>query len=239
MREQLADKLWTVEGDPISFYTVPYELRMTVIRLADGSLMLHSPVQCTDETRRVVAELGTVRYLVSPNKLHHFFLGPWAEASPGAEIWASPGLREKRPDLAFAGELGDQPEPGWADDVDQCLFGGSFFMNEIVFFHRPSRSLILGDLIENHDPDKVHGPQRLWLRANRALAPEAVTPRLWQLTFWKRRAARRALARIRAWRPERVLVTHGPIIRSGGAERIEHSLGWAGRASSRQGWFTR
>ena len=69
---------------------------MTVIRLADGSLMLHSPVQCNDETRALVEELGPVRYVVSPNKLHHFFLGRWAEACPGAEIWAPPGLRRKR-----------------------------------------------------------------------------------------------------------------------------------------------
>src|SRR5688500_9025144 len=97
---------------------------MTVIRLAGSRLFVHSPVAAQAELMREVQSLGTVAYVVAPNRLHHLFAGDWQQACPGASLYVAPGLEQKRPDLAIAGRLGDQPEGGWADSIDQALVSG-------------------------------------------------------------------------------------------------------------------
>ena len=37
----------------------------------------------------VVRALGPVRHLVSPNKLHHLFLGAWQARFPDAKLWGT------------------------------------------------------------------------------------------------------------------------------------------------------
>lgn len=67
---------------------------------------------------------------------------------------APPGLKVKHPDLSFYKELADEPEPEWREVLKQKVVRGSWFKSEVVFFHEPSETLILGDLIENHSPLK-------------------------------------------------------------------------------------
>ena len=227
-RREVAENVWTVEGERIRFLTIPYALRMFVVRLSDGSLLLDSPVQLTPESRAAVDELGPVRHIVAPNRLHHLFAGHWSEAYPEAELHGAPGLARKRRDLRWSGELGDAPEQAWARDVDQCLFGGSWFLEEIVLFHRASRTMMVADLVENHDLATIPPLRGLFLRILGARAPDAVTAIIWQLTFWNRSVARRARDKMRSWKPERILVTHGPCIESDAAAFLEHALAWLG-----------
>jgi len=39
----IAESVWVVDGDPISAMGLKLPVRMTVVRLKDGGLMLHSP----------------------------------------------------------------------------------------------------------------------------------------------------------------------------------------------------
>jgi hypothetical protein len=99
--------------------------------------------------------LGEVSYLISPNKLHHLFLAEWLEAYPSAKSYAAPGLKEKRPDLRFDGDLREAAEPAWGNEIAQTLFRGSLAMEEALFFHKASHTLLLTDLIENFDPSTL------------------------------------------------------------------------------------
>ncbi|MGE5167053.1 MAG: DUF4336 domain-containing protein, partial [Deltaproteobacteria bacterium] len=115
---------------------------MAVARLADGSVWVWSPVALTGELADAVNVIGPVRCIVSPNKLHHLFLGEWAQRWPDAQLYAPPGLARKISGLRFHAELGDTPDPAWEADIDQVVFRGSFAMSEVVFFHRASRTAI-------------------------------------------------------------------------------------------------
>lgn len=113
------DRRWIAEM-PLRFYGVEVGARMSVCRLsgeADG-LWVHSPIRLTGELKQELDTLGPVRFVVSPNKLHHLFVADYVAAYPEARIYASPGLPEKRPDLGFHGVLGDTPELGWVRDLD-------------------------------------------------------------------------------------------------------------------------
>jgi len=223
MLTRLDEGLWTAEGEPIDFLGFPYEIRMTVVRLGDGSLWLHSPVQISGPLREAVDALGPVRHLVTPNKLHHLFLRDWKEAYPDAKLWAPPGLARRRPSLSFDGELGDEPEPGWADVLDQRVVRGSWAMEEVIFFHRPTRTLVLGDLIENHRPERFTPGKRRIARLNRMFGD---TPINWRVTFWNRGPARETMREVLGWEPRRVVVMHGPCIDRNAGEELRRAFRW-------------
>ncbi len=80
---------------------------------------------------------------------YHLFMKDCARLYPQAKLYASPGLAEKRKDLTFYGVLKNSPESEWQKDLDQTIFEGNRFLEEVVFFHGLSRTLILTDLCFN------------------------------------------------------------------------------------------
>jgi Domain of unknown function (DUF4336) len=220
--------VWIAEGPTVSFFGFPYPTRMALVRLANGELWVWSPIDVNDELKREVAALGPVRHVVSPNKLHHLFLSAWAQAWPEAKLYASPGLVRKRADLRFAAELGDEPDPAWARDIDQVIFRGSFAMEEVVFFHRSSRSALITDLVQKFEPSMLRGWRRWLMQLDGMVGPGGSTPREWRLSFWNREAARRALRKALAWNPERLIIAHGTWVPENGREILRRSLAWLG-----------
>ncbi|MFY9655392.1 MAG: hypothetical protein WAK01_02225 [Methylocystis sp.] len=81
---------WTADGATASFFSFPYPTRMALIRLADGGLFVWSPIALATELKAKVEDWGDPKFLVSPNKLHHLFLGEWKAAYPPARFFASP-----------------------------------------------------------------------------------------------------------------------------------------------------
>jgi hypothetical protein len=198
---------------------------MTTIRLPDQKLMLHSPIAATPDLVREVEALGTVAYLIAPNRLHHLFVSEWQRACPDASTFVAPDLEAKRPDLEITGLLGDDAEPGWQGTVDQILVRGLPFMNEVVFFHRPSATLIATDLAFNIGPSS---PPLTRAAFRLAGTYQRLSPTLLERLLVRDRAAfRRSLERILEWPFERVIVAHGEVSETGGREELERSYAWA------------
>lgn len=222
MRELDRD-LWVVER-PQRFYALEVGTRMTVMRLADGSLLLHSPVALDPALRGELDALGSVRYAVAPSRVHHLYAGEVARLYPGARLWVAPGLPRKRPDLDFVAVLDDEAPPEWRGQVDQVFFRGRPFENEVVFLHRPSRTLLMCDLVFNFGPS-APPLTRLLLRligSHDRFGPSKLDP----LLIRDRRAARDSLERILAWDFDRVVVAHGDVLESGGREALRAGYAW-------------
>jgi hypothetical protein len=222
----LADSLWIVDG-PVVRWFLPFPTRMTIVRLSDGGLFVHSPIALDDALRRAVEALGQPRFLASPNKLHHLFLSQWQQTWPAALSFAPPGLAHKRADLAFQGELGSAPNPAWAQDLDQLVFRGSRVLDEVVFFHKASRTLILGDLIENFDPVSLSWFHRMVARFGGVLAPHGHTPWDFRQSFLGHRdEARQCLHRMRDWAPRRIVMCHGIPVQENAQAFLESAFAW-------------
>jgi hypothetical protein len=223
---KLADGIWTLDGDPISFLTFPYEIRSTVIDLGGGELLVHSPVQLSSAS--LLKDIpGQVRYIVSPNKLHSLFLEDWQKAFPEAKFYAPPGLKSKLPKVSFYKELTDGPDPEWEGVLKQKIIRGSWFMSEVVFFHEASDSLILGDIIENHNPLRLGWLHRAIASAVAILAPKGTTARIYRWTFFGRNKVHQDLQEILNWNPQRIIVNHGPIVENGAHEFLSNAFQWA------------
>ena len=131
-------------------------------------------------------------------------------------LFAPPGLRRRRKDLAFDGDLGDAPDPAWAADIDQVVLRGSWAMTEVVFFHHASGTAIFADLIQNFPRNWFKGWRAPLARYAGIVAPHPGAPRDWRSSFIDRRAARaragahsRLADRARADRPRRPGATDG------------------------------
>jgi hypothetical protein len=226
MLEEFGPSLYVVDGPTVSFLGFPYPTRMVIVRLTDGSAWVWSPVALTPDLERTVNAIGPLRYIVSPNKIHHLWLKEWAERWPDARLYAPPGLAKKRWDLIFAAELRDEPDSAWAADIDQTVFRGSIAMVEVAFFHRTSCTAIFGDLVQRHDPAQMRGLKGIVMRLDGLVGQRGSTPREWRATFVRRRLARRALARVLAWKPERLVVAHGACAQRNATEILAQALSW-------------
>ena len=226
----IAHNLWIVDGPAVRWFTMPFPTRMTIARLADGGLFVHSPIELTAEVREAVAALGIPRYLVSPNKIHHLFWAEWQDAYQDALSFSPPGLGKKRPDLVFHGELGNRPESAWAQDIDQMIFQGSRVLDEVVFFHRSSHTVIFGDLVENFDPRSLSWFHRALARFGKVLAPHGQTPIDYRWSFRTRHAeARESLWKLLDWQPRRIIMCHGIPVEENALPFIESAFAWLGK----------
>jgi hypothetical protein len=224
---ELARNLWVAER-PQRFYGLEVGTRMTVMRLADGSLLLHSPVTLDLDLRQDLDALGRVRFAVAPNRVHHLYAGEVKRAYPEARLWIAPGLDRKRPDLVFVGVLGDEPPLEWRAEVDQVFFRGRPYENEVVFLHRASRTLVICDLAFNFGSGAATATRLLMrlLRSYGHFGPSKLDP----LLIRDRQLARHSLERILAWDFDRVVVAHGDILERGGRDALREGYSWLLRA---------
>ena len=172
---------------------------MTIVRLPGGSLWLHSPAEPDEALFQSIGKLGPIGFLIAPNTLHYWWIPDWKERCPSVQVYAVPGLERcaKRP-------------PAWAGVIDQLLIVGDR-LTEAVFFHRPSRTLILTDLIENFETDHIRSWfYRKLISWSGAADPDGKAPIDMQLSFYRwREPLRAAVEKMIAWKPQRIILAHG------------------------------
>ena len=231
----VAADIGIVDG-PFEYLTVagvrlplPFTTRMTVVRLANGDLFLHSPIRFDRKLAGDLAQLGRIRHLISPNQFHYAHIGEWLKAFPDATAWASPGVRgrsrARHVQIRFARDLEADPPDEWRDELDQTLFPGGYF-KEFIFFHRESESLIVTDAIIDIELDKMDEPWRTFTRMSGMYYPRGQVffgMRLPLLLQRKKAAA--AVAKLRAWRPRRILLSHGRCFEVDADEVIQRIFG--------------
>jgi hypothetical protein len=231
--ENLASNLWVVDQPDFSTGLAKSGTRMTVIRLANGSLFLHSPTKLNDETKRGLEAIGEVRAVVAPSRAHHLFVADYIKAWPGAKLYGPPGLVGEirdfrarlgaRSDLTLDSTLGDEPDLSWAEQIEQHLFKGAPWLNEVVFFHPSSRSVIFTDLVSNVPAD--YKDARIFyslVGAKGRFGPHRIV----RLMIRDRKAARESVTKILKWNFDRVIVTHGNVLESGGKAKFAEAYSY-------------
>lgn len=230
----LSEGLWWVDGPVIKMSygptSLPFPTRMAVVRLRSGGLWLWSPTAPTEGLFAELDALGPVEHLVSPNRFHYAAIPAWKQRYPRAKAWASPGVRERarsqKLDVPFDADLGDEAPEAWAEDLGQLVFRGSRFMEEVVFFHRASSTLILADLVMALEQERVR-PGLRWLFGLAGAMWPGQTPREVQATSWGRKPqARACYQRLREWQPRRVLFAHGRCYLDDATARLEQAFSW-------------
>ncbi|MEO6847930.1 MAG: DUF4336 domain-containing protein [Chthoniobacterales bacterium] len=219
--------IWVIDGRRVRWLGLPFERRMTMVKLTDGSLWLHSPVDPLPELFQAAEELGPVRYIVAPNKLHDLFVDEWLDHFPEAQFLSCPGFAHANPKVRHkAQELNDDTPVAWGGEIEHRLFAGNPILNEVLFFHHESRSLIVTDIIQNHDPHRVGFFFRIVARLGGVLAPRGGNPRDWRLTVRDRAAAQDVVQHILAWEFDRLILCHGLCVTTHARAFVERAFEW-------------
>jgi Domain of unknown function (DUF4336) len=223
----IAPNIWTADGPPVNALgPVVLPTRTVVVRLRNGTLWINSPVAAERSAMESVAELGEVAHLVAPTKLHLWRLPAWGAAFPKAQLWGPPGAREKG--VALTGTLGDAPPAVWSGDLDQIVFRGNLFLEEVEFYHSASRTLIFTDFIQNYPPLEGRPVRNAVLRAAGVLG--GGVPRDVRLTFFKRAEGRESLDKLLAWEFDRLVPAHGAVVERNAHLLVEDAFRWLGRS---------
>lgn len=227
MLKEFGPNIWIAEGPTVTAAAeFHYPTRMAIMRLGNGELVLWSPTALSDALRAAIETLGPVRFLVPPNSLHHTFLGDWQKAYPDATVYAPPGLRERRGDIRFDADFGDDPIAAWAGQIDHAIMRGNRITTEVVFFHRESRTAVFTDLIQQFPRGWFSGWRALVARLDLMAAEEPAVPRKFRIAFADRRAARQSLQHILAWPTDKVIMAHGPLITQDGQAFLRRAFRW-------------
>jgi hypothetical protein len=228
----VAPDIWIVDGPEIRFglpgFKLAHPTRMTVVRLPEGGLWLHSPTAPTETLLSSLEKIGPVRFLIAPNNFHYWWIPDWKARFPEAVAWGPPGLqRSARRTLQPLRPLDDAPAVEWASTIDQFLVRGNV-LTEAVFFHWPTRTLILTDLIENFESSRLRSAsvRQLLLWAGVA-DQDGRRPLDMGLAFLlRRKTLRAAVERMIVWNPERVILAHGRWFSSDGTDELRRVFRW-------------
>lgn len=223
----VADQIWLCTY-PVRLAGTRFGARMTVIRLASGEILLHSPCDIGAALAEEISALGPVAHIVAPGNFHHLHVTSAQAAFPDAKTWICPGIETKRPDLRYDGILGDRAPADWLDEIDQVLVRGTRIMREVAMHHRASRTLILVDLIENFTDATPHvgATTKFWFKYVMRMWNKPCPAPEYRLGWSDQKAAAKSLRRILAWDFQRIVLAHGDLV-----ERAAHEV--ANKAWSR------
>jgi len=226
LKPLVPDSIWHAQ-QPLKFGPLAISSRMTVVRLADGALWVHSPITPTAELTAALKALGPVRYVVAPNKGHHLFFLPFLQAFPEARGFIAPGLSAKRVDLKPFPVLGTAGVPDWSPELQDIYIEGLPILNETAWFHAPSGTLIVADILTcfgEHNGFLLRAAARL-LGVYQRLG----VSRTMRALVKDRAALSRSVARLLALDIRRVVLAHDQIVEVEAKAKLERAFAWLRR----------
>ena len=224
MLTKITDGIWGYEQD----LRLPLDMRLpsrtTIVRLADGGLVMHSPLGFDEETAKAVDDLGEVKTIIAPSCIHYLFLAAATKRWPKARVLGAPGL-EKKPavkGVAFDVLPHDGVVDGLGDDLVVRRIDGVPYITEHVFLHRPSGSVVVTDLVFNLHRCSSWG-MRMYLRCMGAWEKTAQSA-IWRLLTKDKPAAAESARAVLGWDFERLIVAHGDVVTENAHATLETAL---------------
>ena len=210
LKEFSKGQIWTRDY-PVKLVICPFHARMSVIRLGDGQLMLHSPGGLDDATAAAISKLGRVGHIVAPGTLHHLHVAEAQRRFPDAQTHLCPGLERRVPDLAFDWRVGPRSPAVWGDTMEQVVIMGNRFVCEVAMLHKPSRALLLVDAIEYYTDQTadVGWQLKAWWKLVLRMWNKAKPAPEYRLGWKDKAAARASLEAILAWDFDKIILSHG------------------------------
>jgi len=223
LTEFIPDQIWLLDY-PVKYAGCRFNARMSIVRLANDALMLHSPCDMDDAIANAISGLGAVSCIVAPGSFHHMYVAKAQSRFPAAQTYLCPGVERKVPGLRFDWILGDRPPMEWGGTMDQVLIRGCRFMWEVAMLHKPSKTLLLVDAIENFT-DKtadVGWQVKAWFKLFGMWNVPKPAPE-YRLGWSDKIAARSSLEKILAWDFDSIVLSHGDNITENAKEQARRA----------------
>jgi Domain of unknown function (DUF4336) len=187
---------------------------MTVARLSSGELWVHSPVKYDESIAAALNALGSPAHFIAPSLLHDLYWPGWFNGYSHATFYCPPGMKMKHPELAFQRVLSVTTRESWESELPKLLLGGMPKLNEFVFLHRASRTLIVADLVFNLDAGRQHLVGKLFLKLNGIFGRVACS-RIFRRFIKDHKPFRNSIAELLQLDFDRLILGHGAIVEKG------------------------
>jgi hypothetical protein len=229
MLKPICEDIWGFEDDLRLPGGMKLPSRTTIVRRADGGVIVHSPLAIDDATAKEINAIGEVKSIVAPSCIHFLYLKPAMERWPKARVLGAPGLERKVKGLTFEPLPIQGSTDALGDDLRVRLIEGVPYITEHVFLHPKTRTLIVTDLVFNIYETRGFS-MKVFLFMVGAWKKTAQS-RMWRFLTKDRSAAARSLEDMLAWDFERVVVAHGDVIDGEPNVKLRGALHWllAGR----------
>tara|TARA_B110000977_G_scaffold7481_1_gene10286 strand:- start:3182 stop:3859 length:678 start_codon:yes stop_codon:yes gene_type:complete len=160
--------IWAAERT-FTWNTIDVGGKMGVVKLGNGDLWIHSPVDLDEDTKSAIDAIGKVKHIVSPNYEHVKWAAQWKEAYPEAILYGCPGMMNKYPKMPWDREINEDGDDQFGDEFSVLSFAEleknpvtqTPFFNEVLFVHKPSGVLLVTDIFWNY-PASVPTKTKLW-----------------------------------------------------------------------------
>jgi hypothetical protein len=218
--QSLATDLWLLSY-PLKMLGANFGRNVTIIRLSSGKLVIHSTAPFASADVIAINQLGEPKWMVDALLRHDTFAKRGRRAFPSARYLAPEGFST---DLEFPTAPLIPPPMEWHEEVAAARVEGAPEFGEIVMLHRPSRTLIVADLIVN-----FRGKQNLLTRFFLRIAtvggkhnPGMTVP--FKKAIKDEAAYAASIRAILAWDFDRIIVGHGTPIETHGKEKLRATL---------------
>ena len=227
------------------------------MRLQSGALAVFSPTALTPEVRSTVEQLGNnVAYVSAMDFEHHIFLSEWSKAYPNAKLLGVEGLPEKRESNKET--AGSKFSHVWTKKNKETFtvdpefdrefdyeYVGSHANKELVFCHKPDRTLIEADMMFNLPANEQYsrskeGPTQGFLTRFFITFQSTVGTANWQKRFlWYAASAsdrpdfNRSVKKINSWDFDKIIPCHGDVIESNGKGIFQKVFEWHLKATNK------
>jgi hypothetical protein len=125
---EFADSVW-IAATPIRFAGIWFPHVMTVVRLADGSLLLHSPCHSSEQLTDSIRRIGSVAHVVAPNWFHDLYLTEYRALYPDATLWG-PSRLAKLVDRVLSSDA----QTPWYALMPHLTLPGFLALDESILF---------------------------------------------------------------------------------------------------------
>jgi len=214
MMEKLGEDIW-VHEDKMNLMCTELQLRMTIVKLAEGGLWIHSPTALSAELKSQLEQLGPIEFIVSASNGHNLWLKEWQTAFPEAQLYVSAGIPKKL-NLSDYHLLDETIENHWQQDLSHEYMAGVPLFNESVFLHKKTKALIVTDFIQHYPaelPIGFAGFLAKYIFRPIGFKDKCVAPPLkMNMIIKEKQHFSSAIKSIKTWDFDKIIVTHGEII---------------------------
>lgn len=184
----------------------------------DGGQVLVAPSDLSDEQMDAIDARGPVHAILAPNAWHHLFLDRALARWPDAFVRVSPGLLDKRPDLANQPPF-DARFEGFG--LRGLLVEGAPKISEMLLLHEASRTLFITDLCFN--VQEARGWTWLFLWLNGAVGRFGPS-RFAKSMMADKAAVGAAVDEVLTWPFDRIVVQHGEAVIEEGPTQLREAF---------------
>lgn len=224
MLKQIGSDIWVAE-QPLKYFGINVGTRMTVIRSENEQLFIISPIKIDAVIKKQLDEIGIVANIIAPNLFHYLFASDCKNLFPRATFWADLDLKKKKPDLAIdktfdyeGGNLDDHLKYIFFDGFKTITLNGFSPLNEFIFYHVLSKTLILTDTAFNFDDSFSFSTK---LVAKLIGGYNNLSPSLLEkIATTDKNKIKNTLRKILDWDFDRIIMAHGSIIESNGKQQF-------------------